>query len=254
MILGRALSEVELLAEIDAHCRDAGITRSAFLRRARGRTDSTEARNNEILARYDRGEAPVDLARRFGLSLNRTHEITKVRRQPRPKLIQLSDGSYKIPLTQGLFATVDDSDLEMVSKFRWHAFCPKDGQTSYASAHDPCKAQKKMFMHRLIMDATKGVVVDHINGDGLDNRRINLRVASVAQNAWNVRSKDRPRAGYHGVIIQSGKYLGSIMAHGNTLRTAVYDTPEEAAAARDALARLHHGEFATLNFPGAAAP
>jgi hypothetical protein len=151
-----------------------------------------------------------------------------------------------------LFATVDDNDLEMVSKFRWYAFCPKGA--SYAMTQDLPNGQKRVFLHRLIMGAAKGVVVDHINGDGLDNRRANLRIASYAQNSWNSRRVNRPKAGFRGVTLRSGKYLGLIRVHGSTLTTAAYDTPEEAATARDALARLHHGEFARLNFPGEASP
>lgn len=252
MILGRPLSEDELLVEIDAHCQDRRITRSMFLRRARGnpKNDGVKNRNREILAGYDAGESMGALAQRFNLRLKHIHGLTNIRRPSRPKIfIPMADGSFKIPLTFGLAAIIDAEDLDLVIRFQWQTLHIKGAATSYAMTYDPSGEPKRPLMHRMIMEPAQGVLIDHINGNGLDNRRRNLRMASVAQNAWNTKRRALPASGYRGVKPLAEGYKGIIRVHGNDIATGVYDTAEAAARARDALALRHHGEFAVLNFP-----
>ena len=106
------------------------------------------------------------------------------------------------------------------------------------------------FAHVVIFgEAPVGFVVDHKNGDRLDNRRSNLRLATLSQNAANQRRSVRSKSGYIGVT-QSGKASWRASIHVGTNRVIGYfATPEEAARARDRAALEEWGEFATLNFP-----
>jgi hypothetical protein len=90
-----------------------------------------------------------------------------------------------IELTQGKIALIDDEDYELVSAFTWCAH--KMSNCFYATSRTSRKEGKRklLYMHRLIMNAPKGIEVDHINGNGLDNRRSNLRLCSHKENSQN---------------------------------------------------------------------
>lgn len=87
----------------------------------------------------------------------------------------------EIQLTQGKVTLVDDEDYEWLSQWKW---CAKDGRNGNFYAFRASK-NKSTYMHRLILDTPKGKVTDHINGNGLDNRRINLRICSYRENSHN---------------------------------------------------------------------
>lgn len=90
---------------------------------------------------------------------------------------------HKVPLTRGLFALVDAADRDLVSVHRWSAVPTSSKRNNHYAQARIGKAQVKL--HRLLMAPPPGLVVDHINGDGLDNRRANLRVCTQAENARN---------------------------------------------------------------------
>jgi hypothetical protein len=116
-------------------------------------------------------------------------------------------------------------------------------------------AKKEVALHRVMLDAPKGMVVDHINRNGLDNRRSNLRLCTHRENMQNRRANSNNLTGYKGVrLTKSGKKY--IARHcqkidGKTVEhyLGTYDTPEEAARAYDAKAIELFGEYANLNFP-----
>ena len=93
--------------------------------------------------------------------------------------------------------------------------------------------------------------VDHINRDGNDNRWINLREATIEQNAQNKSLTARNSSGYIGVYrcYTTGRWSSQIRSFGKVHWVGRFDTPEEAARARDVLALNLHGSFAVLNFP-----
>lgn len=98
----------------------------------------------------------------------------------------------EISLTQGKVAIVDDEDFEYLNRWKWHA--RKNGQTWYALRSKSWRIQGKRYgitipMHRVIMGAPEGRVIDHLNRDGLDNRRSNLRVTTFEENARNRRDR-----------------------------------------------------------------
>jgi hypothetical protein len=142
-----------------------------------------------------------------------------------------------------LFATVDDSDYEEVSKYRWYAF--GHGRNVYAATS---KNGRMVYMHRMLMRPRKGYVVDHIDGNGLNNRRCNLRVCTPAQNLIN----KAPRGGtsrFTGVYRAKKKWLAHVTHRGKYYYLGVFDDEVEAAKARDRKAYELHGEYAYLNFP-----
>jgi len=104
-------------------------------------------------------------------------------------------------------------------------------------------------MHRELCDVTDGYVADHINRNGLDNRRANLRPATIAQNAWNSRRR-KNRSGYKGVWYakDKGKFRAAIWHNNKREYLGYFDCPICAAKAYDRAAKKYHGEFASLNF------
>jgi len=148
-----------------------------------------------------------------------------------------------IPLGKGLFATVDAADYKKLKKYRWYA--DRNGRCIYAA----CRTERGVvYMHRLITKAPPGWTVDHIDGNGLNNRRSNLRVCTQKQNCAN----RRPRAGssqFVGVTRVGRKWMAQIGWHGRCLYLGLYDDEVEAAKVRDRKAYELHGEFAYINLP-----
>ncbi len=153
-----------------------------------------------------------------------------------------------ISLTRGLSAIVDAADFDWLNQWKWHASGPH-GHTFYAARRDvEAPGRPIVYMHRLI-HGISARHVDHINRDGLDNRRENLRAASVSQNQAN--SRQRPsRQPYRGVErLPNGNYRARLKRPGQSQHLGVFADAESAARARDAAAQAAFGEFAVLNFP-----
>ena len=108
---------------------------------------------------------------------------------------------------------------------------------------------KKVYLHRLIMGFPKNKIVDHINGNKLDNRKSNLRICTQRQNAWNSIKKELGVSSkYKGVHFykRTGKWQSSIQA-GKRLHLGFFDTEKEAAKAYDFMAKKLRGEYANTN-------
>jgi hypothetical protein len=167
-------------------------------------------------------------------------------------------GIVRIPLHSrkypGLFALIDEEDYERVSKYRWSPYPANSACGGFYAAtwfHVPGSPKPQtMRMHRFLLGAPPGVLVDHENHDGLDNRRCNIRLADRTQNAANARKKPS-KSGFRGVgsVPRGGKWRASISVNNRIVRLGTFTTREEAARAYDAAARRIHGEFAILNFP-----
>lgn len=152
----------------------------------------------------------------------------------------------EIPLTQGRVALVDDEDYERLAAFRWSITKKRNGAV-YAARK--MRGNKLVQMHRVVADAPLGVEVDHRNGDGLDNRRANLRLCSKSDNMGNMTSRTN-RTGFKGVAFHAASGLWMAQMQRHKKRQATYHHSAEAAAkAYDAMAIKAFGEFARLNFP-----
>ncbi len=161
--------------------------------------------------------------------------------------------SYRrIPLTQGKYAIVDPDDYRSLSKYKWRISKTKGKNVTYAerSIRRPNGKYSRILMHRQLIDVPDGYVIDHINGCGLDNRRANLRLATVAQNAWNTKKRN-PRSGYKGVCFASdkGRWRASIVCNKKRIHLGYFRDKRQAARAYDKAAGKYHGRFAKTNFP-----
>jgi len=153
--------------------------------------------------------------------------------------------SIEIPLTRGLVALVDDDDYAVVAGAgKWHANI--GGNTFYArrALPGPHAVRRYVLMHNLL---TGWSFVDHANGNGLDNRRSNLRPADRSKNSANSKLPHDSTTGYKGVSRHG--WTAQIVTSGRQIHLGTFDTPEAAARAYDRAAVEHFGEFARLNFP-----
>ena len=158
----------------------------------------------------------------------------------------------KVPLTQGKVALVSPEDAERVLKYRWHANLNK-------RTHPVCWRAKRsvivnggrvgdIYLHRYILGlGPDDPMVDHKNGNGLDCRRGNLRVATKSQNTQNARK--RTGLPYRGIRKDYNRWKARIQVNSHNHYLGSFATPEEAARAYDAAARQFFGEFACVNFP-----
>lgn len=151
----------------------------------------------------------------------------------------------EIPLNHGKVAIVDDEDYALVmAGNKWHDKMYPCGHW-YAQRTDNMR-QCTEFMHRLIMNAPKGRHVDHINGNGLDNRRSNLRLATSSQNQMNRGAPKNNTTGYKGVHRSQtkGKWIAVIKARSKPHYLGTFKTPQSASEAYNRAAKELHGEFA----------
>ena len=153
-----------------------------------------------------------------------------------------------VPLTRGLFARVDIADALRVMERRWCAVSKK--QTFYAVRALCDGGRSTLSMHRFLLNAPVGVQVDHIDGNGLNNSRVNLRFATNAMNSANRMKRPGTTSRYKGVHWnkQYGKWRAEITVNWKHLHIGTFDDEIAAACAYDAAARQHFGEFARTNF------
>jgi hypothetical protein len=160
-------------------------------------------------------------------------------------------GPYcRIPLTRGRFAKVDPEDYPWLAQFRWH--CKTSATAAYAvRTVTEAGRTRRIYMHRQIMNTPDHLVCDHVNHDGLDDRRANLRNCTTAQNNANRRPRARTTSRFIGVSWDRArrKWAAHIKKGGKQKNLGLFDDEIAAARARDTAARKLHGPYAKLNFP-----
>lgn len=143
-------------------------------------------------------------------------------------------------------AYVDDVDADLVEPYRWTLLAIRTCRYARATI-----GGQSIYLHRLIMAAPSGVEVDHVDHDGLNNWRSNLRLATRSQNRANQRPHRDGSSQYKGVTWDRERRLWAAQSHtgGRHTHLGRYATEEEAARAHDAFSAARWGEFAYLNFP-----
>lgn len=162
-----------------------------------------------------------------------------------------------IELTKGQVSKIDDNDFENINKYKWHAHYDPSTKSYYARRSeygtDVIGKSRTVLMHRAIMNASKGEMVDHIDHDTLNNQRSNLRICTNSQNRANSRKSGLAKNKYKGVSLvkenvnKTNPYMALIKARKRVLYLGYFKTEIEAAIAYNKAALEHHGQFAELN-------
>jgi hypothetical protein len=166
--------------------------------------------------------------------------------------IQIDGDIARVPLSRGLTAVIDASDAALVAPFNWYASVRRRGDGSIRTAYavrTERNGSKTIQMHREIVRPADGLYPDHVNGDGLDNRRANLRLATSGQNSLNRRNRYDCTSGAKGVCRHkaTGKWRAQIMSDGKYYHLGLFDSVEEASAAYVNASKSLHGEFGRVN-------
>lgn len=145
-----------------------------------------------------------------------------------------------VSLTRGYEAVIDATDVPLVAAWHWCA------QVNRRAVYAQRKGENRsVLMHAVILQPRDGLLTDHIDGDGLNNRRSNLRYATASQNSYNRQFLMPNKHGLMGVSwdCQRGKWYSQIRFNGKTRSLGRYNTPEEANAAYLSARATLHGEF-----------
>ena len=150
----------------------------------------------------------------------------------------------KIKLTKGQSTIVDDCDFESLSGHKW---CVSKGKGNFYAARS--EDGRTILMHRQIIDAPQGMDVDHINHNGLDNRRFNLRACTRSQNLGNQRKQRNATFKYKGICWEhTNSWSARICLNYTQIYLGTFKSEFLAAKAYDYAAKRLFGEFAYLNF------
>lgn len=149
-----------------------------------------------------------------------------------------------VPLTKGYEAIINAADVPLVKEYNWSA-CVRSRSVYAVRTDNTGLTPRKVLLHRLLMSEPQGLEIDHRDGNGLNNRRKNLRSATHSENTYNRRVNKNNTSGLKGVYWykRAQKWMARIGVNGNREYLGLFETPEEAHAAYCAASRKLHGEF-----------
>lgn len=155
----------------------------------------------------------------------------------------IETGKYRSDAKRQWKTMVDDEDFENLNRFHWHV--SKFGDVaSWLGNHN-----KRVLMHRYIMNPPEGIEVDHIDGNRLNNQKSNLRFATSSQNKMNRGARNDNKSGFKGVSWhkQRQKWTARIMAGNRYLYLGLFSEIKDAAIAYNVAAKKYHKDFAFIN-------
>jgi hypothetical protein len=157
----------------------------------------------------------------------------------------------RIYLGEGEWTILDVEDYYRFGNFKWSLGGSRKNFYAVRGIKNKKEEVEESRLHRAIMKAPKGRIVDHKNCNGLDNRRENLRIATRAQNACNSRKRKNTSSRFMGVYFhkRGNKWGARLQHHGKDIWIGYFRSEVDAAHAYDKVAKKYHGEFARLNFP-----
>lgn len=170
-------------------------------------------------------------------------------RKTRPIRIE-GDVAY-VPLTKGYEAIIDSADVDLVKHWNWCAALSRRSDGSIMAVYairnvwNTDGTTRTILMHRLLAQTAPKMETDHIDGNGLNNRRSNLRPATVSQNQQNSRRRQGTKSGVKGVCFDraKGKWRADIKVSGRNVFLGYFDCIENAGAAYANGSAHYHGEF-----------
>jgi hypothetical protein len=152
----------------------------------------------------------------------------------------------EIKLTQGKVTLIDDEDYEYLNQWKWHLHDGHGAQYATRTIYRKGGKQRQINMHRLIMNTPNGMEVDHLDRNGLNNQKNNMRNCTRKENSRNRDPKSA--SGYIGVYCQGkSQIIARIYVNGKDIFLGSFKNKEDAARARDNAAKIYFGEFATIN-------
>lgn len=148
----------------------------------------------------------------------------------------------KVELTKNKVATVDDCDFKKVSKFNWYC------QETLSNRFYARRTTDGLYLHTFLMGNFKNKVIDHINGNSLDNTRDNLRFCDFVENLHNKKVYKNNKTGLKGIFRDRNRWRARITVEKRKISIGSYASKNEAALAYDHAAKHYFGNFALTNF------
>lgn len=144
---------------------------------------------------------------------------------------------------------VDDEDFEEMSKYNWSCGGRYSGKVYARRVTKSKGVQKSIYMHRVLMRPEPGMLIDHIDGNTLNNQKSNLRVCNHRENIRNGKNRTTNRSGFKGVsfIAAKKRYAAHIKHNYKSIYLGYFHNPKEAAVTYNMAAIYLFGEFAKLN-------